>query len=119
MARIAGLAFLKLNGAALPVKANCVVSPDAVERAMIPGQDYVHGFSENPRVPYVQADISLTPDIDMETIAEGVDETIIVEFANGQVWTLQGACYKGASELQTKDGQVQCRWEGTTCTRTA
>jgi hypothetical protein len=119
MARIAGLAYLKLNGASLPVKANCVVSPDVVERAMIPGQDGIHGYSENPRVPYVQADISLTPDLDMETIAAGVDETITVEFANGQVYALQHATCKAAMEHQSKDGQVQVRWEGTACPRTA
>lgn len=119
MARIAGIAYLKVNGAALPLKANCVVSPDGVERAMIAGQDAVHGYSENPRAPWIQADISLTPDVDMEDISDGTDETVTVEFADGAVYALQHAVCKAATEHQTKDGQVQVRWEGTACLKVA
>ena len=49
--RIAGTAFVKVDGDQYPLRGNLTVSPSAVERAMIAGQNYVHGFSELPRVP--------------------------------------------------------------------
>ncbi len=61
--RIAGIAFLKVDGVQYPLRGNFTVSPSPLERAMIAGQDYVHGYSENPRVPYISGDVSLVPEL--------------------------------------------------------
>ena len=42
----------------MPLRGNFTVSPSALERAGIAGQDYVHGYSELPRVPYIEGDIT-------------------------------------------------------------
>jgi len=41
--RIAGIAFLKIDGNMLALRGNFTVSPSAVERNMLAGQDGVHG----------------------------------------------------------------------------
>ena len=48
--RFAGIAFLMVDGNQLPLRGNFTVSPSAVERTMIAGQDGVHGYQELPRV---------------------------------------------------------------------
>lgn len=113
--RIAGIAFVKVDGAQYPLKGNFTVSPSPVERAGIAGQDYVHGFAENPRVPFIEGDISLTPEVSIETLDAIVNATIVAELANGKSYILREAWTKSAHELNTKEGQVKVRWEGVSC----
>jgi hypothetical protein len=114
--RIAGVAFLKVDGQQYPLRGNFMVSPTAVERAGIAGQDYVHGYSELPRVPFIEGDVSLLPDLMMDSVEAIVSGTVTAELANGHIYTLQEAWCKGAYDLNTHDGLTRIRFEGTKCT---
>ena len=57
--RIAGIAYL-LMGAQVALR-SFTVSPSKLERTGIAGQDFVHGYSEMPRVPFIEGDISTLP----------------------------------------------------------
>jgi len=46
------------------------------ERTGIAGQDYVHGYQELPRVPYIEGDISTLPEISTEFIESIIDATV-------------------------------------------
>jgi hypothetical protein len=113
--RVAGIAFLKVDGGILPVRGNFTVSPSALERTMIAGQDYVHGYQELPRVPWIEADITSDPIVSMEDLEAMVEVTVTAELANGHVYVLKEAACKSALENNTRDGQFRVRWEGTTC----
>lgn len=113
--RIAGVGSLTVDGRQLAVRANLVVSPDPVTREMLAGQDRVHGFREMPRVPYIEADISLQPDFAIEDLVTMVDVTAIAELADGRVFVLREAMYKGETEVNTHDGQHKARFEGVSC----
>lgn len=114
--RVAGVAYLKVDGAQYPLRGNFTVSPSPVERAGIAGQDYVHGFSENPRVPYIEGDVTLVPDLSIEDVdAINGGATVTAELANGRVYVLSNAWCKSAHELNAKEGQVRVRFEGTAC----
>lgn len=115
MARIAGIAYLKVDGSQYPLRGNFTVSPSPTERAMIAGQDYVHGFSENPRVPFIEGDVSLTADVSSETLDAFTDSTVTAELANGRAYILHHATCVSKLELNTKDGQTRVRFEGTSC----
>src|ERR1700741_2255216 len=110
--RIAGIAFLTVDGDQLALRGNFTVSPSSVERTMIAGQDGVHGYQELPRVPYIEGDISLLPDVNLEDIEAQVDVTVIAQLANQKQYTLIGATCKSALEGNTRDGQARVRWEG-------
>ena len=56
--RIAGIAFLKVDGNQYPLRGNFTVTPSVIERAGLAGQDYIHGYSEMPRVPSIEGDVS-------------------------------------------------------------
>lgn len=114
--RFAGIAFLKVSGRQYPLHGNFTVSPSPMERAGVAGQDYVHGYSENPRVPFIEGDVSLTQDVSVD-ILDGMtgDDTITAELANGKTYILTQAWTKSAQELNTKEGTTRVRWEGLTC----
>jgi len=113
--RIAGIAFMKVNGQQYPLRGNFTVSPSQFERAGIAGQDYVHGYSELPRVPWIEGDVSLVPEFSIEQLDVITNATVTAELANGHNYVLREAWCKSALELNTHDGQVRVRFEGISC----
>jgi hypothetical protein len=113
--RIAGIAYVKVNGRQLPLRGNFTVSPSPTEREGIAGQDYVHGYKEMPRVPSISGDVSMTPDISLEDLQAITDATVTAELASGHVYVLRSAWTKSAYEVNTADGQVAIVWEGLDC----
>jgi hypothetical protein len=113
--RIAGIAFLSVDGNQLALRGNFTVSPSALERTMLAGQDGVHGFQELPRVPWVEADISTVPGLMLETLDGETDVSVVCQLANGMQYSLTGATCKAGLENNTRDGQVRVRWEGLAC----
>lgn len=113
--RIAGIAFLTVDGNQLALRGNFTVSPSAVERTMIAGQDGVHGYQELPRVPYIEGDLSTIPGMALEDLEAETDVTVVAQLANGMQYTLTGGTCKAGFENNTRDGQVRVRWEGLSC----
>lgn len=113
--RIAGVAFVTVGGQQFPLRGNMTVSPSAVERTGIAGQDYVHGYSEMPRVPFIEGDFSLVAGLSMEAIEAITNSTVVAELANGTNYVLRGAWCQAALELSSAEGQVRIRFEGESC----
>jgi hypothetical protein len=113
--RIAGIAFLSVDGTQLALRGNFTVSPSAVERTMLAGQDGVHGYQELPRVPWIEGDLSTVPGLLLEDLESETNVTVVAQLANGMQYTLTGATCKAGFENNTRDGQVRCRWEGLAC----
>jgi hypothetical protein len=112
MARVAGIAFLKADGVQYDLVGNFSVSPSMIERAMLVGQDGVHGFSEMPRAPYIEGDIRLVAGLTVAQLDAMTNATVTAELATGAVVTLQQACTTAAHVINTRDGIVHVRWEG-------
>lgn len=110
--RFAGIAYLRVDGNQLALRGNFTVSPSPIERTMIAGQDGVHGFQELPRVPFIEGDLSTTPEMNLEDIDGQTDVNVVAQLANGKQYSLVGATCKAALEANTRDGQVRVRWEG-------
>ena len=113
--RIAGTAFLMVDGDQFALRGNFTVSPSAVERTMIAGQDGVHGFQELPRVPYIEGDLSLVPGLLLEDLEAQTDVTVVAQLANGKQYTLGGGTCKAGLVANTRDGLTTVRWEGIVC----
>lgn len=109
---IAGTAYLKVDGEMYPLKGNLTVSISPVERNGIAGQDYVHGYQELPRVPFIEGDVSTLPEVSTEFLESVIDATITAELVNGRVYVLRNAWTKGPIEINTPDGQFRIRFEG-------
>jgi hypothetical protein len=113
--RFAGTAFIFVNGVQYPLRGNFTVSPSAIERTMIAGQDGVHGYQELPRVPYIEGDISTTAGVLLEDMEAQTDATVVAQLANGKQYTLVQATCRAGFDENTRDGQVRVRWEGLYC----
>lgn len=112
---VAGTAYLKVNGQQYPLRGNFTVSPSAVERVGLAGQDYVHGYQENVRVPYIEGDVTMHPDLSIDDVSAVTDATVQADLINGKSYVLRNAWCKDALELNTKEGQFRVRWEGISC----
>jgi hypothetical protein len=113
--RVAGTAYLFVDGNQLALRGNFTVSPSPVERTMLAGQDGVHGYQELPRVPYVEGDITTMRGFALASLDGMVDVTVMAQLADGMNYSLVGATCKAGLENNTRDGQVRVRWEGLTC----
>ncbi|SRR5579885_277860 len=113
---IAGIATLTLDGNQLALKANCVISPSPLEREGIAGQDRVHGYKETPRVPYIEADLSVQQLQSITDLDDITDSTLVAMLADGRTYALQNCWYVGRTEIASADGQYRSRFEGMSCT---
>jgi Phage tail tube protein len=113
--RFAGIAFLMVDGNQYALRGNFTVSPSAVERTMLAGQDSVHGYQELPRVPFIEGDLSAVRELELEELEAQVNVTVVAQLANGRQYSLGNAVCKGAFEENTRDGQLRVRWEGEFC----
>lgn len=113
--RFAGKAYLTVDGKLMALHGNFTVSPIGFERTMIAGQDFIHGYQELPRVPFIEGDLSAVPQISMAEIADMSDGEVVAELANNKTYTLFGAICKGGLEQNTRDGTFRVRWEGLDC----
>jgi uncharacterized protein YlzI (FlbEa/FlbD family) len=113
--RFAGTAYFKVDGVQYALRGNLMVSPSNTERAGIPGQDGVHGFSENPVVPFIEGDVSLLEGTSVEDVDAVTDATVTVELANGSSYVLRSAWRSSRSEINTHDGMFRVRFEGLSC----
>lgn len=113
--RIAGVAWYKVDGGIYPLRGNFTVSPSMVERAGLAGQDYIHGYSELPRVPAISGDVSLDPALSMDDVEAAVNVTVTAELANGHVYVLREAWCTSALDLNTREGTVRVTFQGVSC----
>lgn len=113
--RIAGIAFLKVDGDLYPLRGNFTVSPSSVERAGIAGQDYIHGYSELPRLPVISGDVSLDPRLSMDDVEQVTNSTVTAELANGKTYVLREAWCTAALELNSREGQTRVTFQGVSC----
>ena len=113
--RVAGIAFVKVDGKQYDLRGSFTVSPSATERTGIAGQDGVHGFMEVPRVPYIAGDLTTTAGLSIDELDAIEDATVTAELANGKTYVLTDAWCKAGHEINTHDGQVPVRFEGLAC----
>lgn len=110
--RIAGVAYVFVDGRQYPLRGNLVISTDTIERTGVAGQDGIHGFTETPRVPFIEGDFSDIAGLSLMTIQAMCDVTVTAELANGKAYVLRNAWTSTAREFNAADGQATIRWEG-------
>jgi hypothetical protein len=110
--RVAGVAYLRVDGRQYALRGNLTVSPDMKEREGVAGQDGVHGYIERPRVPFIEGDFSDVAGLSLAEFENQTNVTVQADLANGKRYLLRNAWTSTPRELNTADGQVTVRWEG-------
>lgn len=82
------------------------------KREMLKGPDGVHGYSEEPQVPYVSCDVRDSSKITLSKLQNATNVTVLAKLANGKGCILRNACYCADGKVSTKDATIEARWEG-------
>lgn len=113
--KIAGTAYIKVDGKQYALRGNMTVSPSKSEREGIAGMDGVHGFKEMPRVPFIECDITDGADVSLPDMQAHDNVTVTAELLNGKTYVLREAWVVGPLDLDAAEGQFTIRWEGMSC----
>jgi hypothetical protein len=110
--RIAGVAFVRVDGQQYALRGNLTIAIDAFSREGIAGMDGVHGYKETPVVPKITFDISDTAGFSLQQLRSICNATVTAELGNGKTYLLRGAWTAALMELNAVDGQVTVVFEG-------
>lgn len=110
--RVAGVAYLKVDGRQLPLRGSWEIGFNKLKREGISGQDRVHGYKEMPGVPYLKGDLTTDRELSLDMLLGITDATVTLETANGKTYVLRNAWSADEYAAQTEDGKISCKFEG-------
>lgn len=115
MARIAGTAYVKVDGAQYTLAGSLTVSPNSVNREGLAGLSGVAGYSETPRVPFIEGDFYTSAALSMPALQAVTNATVTAELANGKTYVLRNAWLAGEPDINAAEGTTTLRFEGIEC----
>lgn len=110
--RLAGLAFLTVDGNVYLVAGDFTYSPTKVKRETLIGMDYVHGYKESPNQCFISATLRDHGGLSVQEINDMTNVTVSVELANGKNVTGRNMWTVEAQEVKAEDGTIDVRFEG-------
>lgn len=113
MSRIGGTVQLTRNGEVLSVKGSFSHRGNQTKKTMIAGNNSIPGHSETVLVPYIEGVITFTPNLNIEDLRSGKDDTISLLLPNDITFQLSHAVFAGEDAATTEEGEIPVRWEGT------
>jgi len=113
--RLGGVATIKVDGNQYALKGAMEINPSAVRREGVAGQDYVHGYLENPIVPSIKGEFSTVPGLSTEDLESMTNVTVQADIANGSTYILAEAWTVAAYRIESQRGQLEIEWQGTVC----
>lgn len=110
--RVAGIAYIKVDGAQLEVSGGIECAIGENTRETVKGLSGVAGYKETHRTPSVKLSAIFRDDFPMDQVIDGTDMTITAEMPNGRVYTLSGAFLVGEPTAKADDGVIDLEFEG-------
>lgn len=114
--RIAGTAYLNVDGTDYLLRGNFEYTPSPVKRESIAGMDKVHGYIEKPNVPHISCTITDAGTLSITDLNGMTNVTVVCELANGKTITGRNMWTVDEQTGKAEDGTVEVRWEGPTVT---
>ena len=114
--RLAGTAYLTVDGVTLAVVGDFEYSPSLFSRETMVGSDRVHGYSEKPNVPHISATIRDMGNLSVAGLNAMTNVTVVAELANGKtiigrnMWTVE------TQTAKSEDATIEVKWEGISVT---
>lgn len=109
--RVGGVLLAKLNGQRIRVAGEWTYSLGTPKRQAKVGMDGVHGYIEEPQVPYVEGESTDRSELDVAALFNTTGATLVLELANGKVISFRDAWYAGDGTVKTKEGTIALRFE--------
>jgi hypothetical protein len=110
--RLAGTAFLRVDGQSYLLAGEFEYNPSAVTRESLAGMDGVHGYKEKPNVPHIAGTLRDSGGLSVAALNAMTNVTVNCQLANGKLivgrnmWTVESQTAKA------EDGTIEVRWEG-------
>ncbi|QNK65761.1 phage tail tube protein [Variovorax sp. PAMC26660] len=114
--RLAGTAYLSVDGTTYMVAGAFEYSPAKVTRETLTGMDGVHGYSEKPKAGHISATLRDSGGLSVASINAMTNVTVVAELANGKtivgrnMWTVEDQTAKA------EDATIEVKWEGLSVT---
>lgn len=110
--RVGGIIFIKVDGGQLRAKGEFEYNIGRGKREAVVGSDGVHGYKEDPQVPFIQGAITDESTLDLKAVLETKDATITLDLANGKTVILKDGWYADEGTVKTGEGEIPVRFEG-------
>lgn len=110
--RVAGIAYLKIDGRLFETSGNFTIQPGQPMREGKIGTSRVVGYSETPQVPSIEGRIVLTPELSLVELTTITEATIQVVGPTGHTFVLRDAWFAGEGSYDTGEGEVAVKFEG-------
>ena len=110
--KIAGTAFVKVDGDQLTLSGTLKVDPSEFEREGMVGLSGVAGFNEKNVIPEVEIEIFVTSQTDLTKLKDLVDGSVTVELANGKVFVLRNAWLASRLPIDGAEGKLPIKFQG-------
>lgn len=108
--RIGGTAFLRVDGAQIPIRGDWTYRANKIKRESIAGQDGVHGYTEMPVVPGMKGKVTDLGGISTQALHALKPAVITLELNNGKVITGIDGWVVGEIESASADGSYDLEW---------
>lgn len=114
--RLAGTAYLTVDGASYMLAGDFEYSSSKVARETLIGMDTVHGYSEKPIAGHIAGTLRDSGGLKVADLNAMTNVTVVAELANGKtivgrnMWTVESQAAKSS------EGTIDVRWEGLSVT---
>lgn len=109
--RLAGVAYLTVDGTTYMLAADLTYSPSSVTRDTLTGMDGVHGYSEKPKAGFISGTFRDAGSLSVAAFNAMTNVTVTVELANGKVVTARNAWTVDAQEVKAAEGTFDVKFE--------
>lgn len=110
--RLAGTAYLSVDGITYMVAGGLSYSVASKVRETLTGQDRVHGYGEKAAPGYIEATLRDSGSMSVAAFNAMTNVTVHLELANGKVMVGSNMWTVGELEVDTEQGTFKARWEG-------
>jgi len=114
--RLAGQAYLSVDGVTYMVAGAFEYSPSRVTRETLTGMDTVHGYSEKPQAGHISATLRDSGGLSVASLNDMTNVTVVAELSNGKtivgrnMWTVE------TQTAKAEDATIEVKWEGISVT---
>lgn len=114
--RLAGTAYVTVNGISIMVVGDFTYSPSKVKRETLSGMDFVHGYKEKPTPGFISMRVRDSGGTTVADFNNQTDVNIVAELANGKAIIGEGLWTVNTQEVKSEDAEFEVRWEGRSVT---
>lgn len=110
--RRAGIFYLKVNGQIFDAKGSFTYNLGRPKREGILGSSGPTGYKEMPQIPFCEGELTDSLGLSLDALTKITDATVTIELAVGKVFLLKNAYWASEGNVQTEEGNIALRFEG-------